>query len=72
MMTPAERHAYETAMQAIHAVRKWNLSIDAAVDCLERGEKDTPVNDANIGRYERTALELIDQAIEAHDNLMVS
>lgn len=72
MMTPAENHAYCLAMQAIHAVHKWNLSIDAAVDCFEHGERDTPVNNANIVRYERTALELIEQAIEAHDALMVS
>ena len=72
MMTPAERRAYDTAMQAIHAVHKWNLSIHAAVGCFEQGGRDTPVNNANICQYERTALALIDQAIEAHDALMVS
>ena len=69
MMTPQERKAYDAAIAAAHAFRKYRLSIDAAIDEWDQGKADTPQNSKRIDDYGQKAHELSEAAIELNDEL---
>ncbi len=57
------------AMQAVHAMRKFDLALEAAVDEWEQGRKDTPENSSKIKQYGDEARRLQDEAIDMYDQL---
>ena len=67
----SERRVLEVAMQAVHAVHKHDLALEAAVQEWDQGEVDTPENAEKIKRYGAESRRLCREAINMYDQLQL-
>lgn len=61
------QQAYDAAIAAAYAARKYLLAVDAAVDSFEVGENDTPGNTGLVKQHWNKLQESAERAIELHE-----